>query len=124
MPDHPLAFKVDENLPEDVAAVLREAGHEAATVTSQGLAGAEDAQLSETLRREGRILVTLDVEFGDIRTYPPEEYPGIVVLRMTKQDKRHVLAAIRRILPVLRTDPVARRLWIVEEHAVRIRGEA
>jgi predicted nuclease of predicted toxin-antitoxin system len=124
VPGPPLVFKVDENLPEDVAAVLREAGHEAATVASQGLAGAEDAQLSETLKWEGRILVTLDVGFGDIRTYPPGEYPGIVVLRLAKLDRRHVLAAIRRILPVLRTDPVARRLWIVEEHAVRIRGEA
>lgn len=87
MPDRPLAFKVDENLPEDVAAALREAGHEAATVASQGLAGVEDARLTEVLRQEARVLVTLDVDFGDIRTYPPEEHPGIVVLRVAKQDK-------------------------------------
>lgn len=123
MPDRPLAFKVDENLPEDVAAALREAGHEAATVASQGLAGVEDARLTEVLRREARVLVTLDVDFGDIRTYPPEEHPGIVVLRVAKQDKPRVLAAIRRILPLLGTEPVTGRLWVVEEHAVRIRGE-
>jgi hypothetical protein len=40
------------------------------------------------------------VDFGDIRAYPPDEYPGIIVLRMTRQDTLHILAAIRRILPL------------------------
>ena len=123
MSDRPLTFKVDENLPEDVAATFRDGGYEASTATSQGLAGVEDARLSEAVRQEGRVLVTLDVDFGDIRAYPPHEYPGIIVLRVTRQDKLRILAAIRRILPLLSTEAVARRLWIVEEHAVRIRGE-
>ena len=87
MPDRPLAFKVDENLPEDVAAAFRDAGYEAFTATSQGLAGVDDARLSEVVRREGRVLVTRDVDFWDIRVYPPDEYSGIIVLRVTKQDK-------------------------------------
>jgi len=95
VPDPPLVFKVDENLPEDIAATLREAGHQASTVASQGLAGAEDARLAEVLRRERRILVTLDVDFADIRTSP---------LRAT--------------------ETLARRLRVVEEDAVRIHGEA
>lgn len=123
MPDRPLAFKVDENLPEDVAAAFLDAGYEASTATSQGLAGVEDVRLSEVVRQEGRVLVTLDVDFGDIRAYPPDEYPGIIVLRMTRQDKLRILAAIRRILPLLATEAVTRRLWVVEEQAVRIRGE-
>jgi predicted nuclease of predicted toxin-antitoxin system len=124
VPDHPLTFKVDENLPEDVAAAFRDAGYEASTARSQGLAGVEDARLSEVARREGRVFVTLDVDFGDIRAYPPDEYPGIIVLRMARQDKTRILAAIRRMLPLLGTEAVTRRLWVVEEHAVRIRGEA
>ncbi len=124
MPERPLAFKVDENLPEDVAAALRDAGYEASTVTSQGLAGVEDARLMEVVQREGRVFVTLDVDFGDIRAYPPDEYPGIIVLRATRQDKARILAAIRRMLPLMVTEAVTRRLWVVEEHAVRIRGEA
>ena len=100
MPDRPLAFKVDENLPEDVATAFLNAGYEASTATSQGLAGVEDARLSEVMRREGRVLVTLDVDFGEITAYPPDEYPGIIVLRVTRQDKVRILAAIRRILPL------------------------
>lgn len=122
MPDRPLAFKVDENLPEDVVVAFLDAGYEASTATSQGLAGVEDARLSEVVRQEGRILVTLDVDFGDIRAYPPAQYRGIIVLRMTRQDKPRILAAIRRILPLLATEAVTGRLRVVEEHAARIRG--
>jgi hypothetical protein len=64
------------------------------------------------------------VDFGDIRAYPPDGYPGIIVLRLTRQETPRILAAIRRILPLLTTEVVTRRLWVVEEHAVRIRGEA
>lgn len=124
MPHRPPAFKIDENLSEDVATAFLDAGYEASTATSQGLAGVEDARLSEVVRQEGRVLVTLDVDFGDIRAYPPAEYPGIIVLRMTRQDKLRILAAVKRILPLLATEAVTRRLWVVEEHVVRIRGDA
>jgi predicted nuclease of predicted toxin-antitoxin system len=38
-----MRFKVDENLPVEVAALLTDRGHDAATVRAQGLAGASDA---------------------------------------------------------------------------------
>lgn len=52
MPDLLLVFKADENLPDDIAAVLREASSEGAAVASQGLAGPADARLAEALRRD------------------------------------------------------------------------
>lgn len=39
MRDRPLAFKVDENLPEDVAAAFPDAGHEASTVVGVTILG-------------------------------------------------------------------------------------
>jgi len=36
-----LKFKVDENLPEEVSALLVTAGHEADTVADEGLSGAQ-----------------------------------------------------------------------------------
>jgi predicted nuclease of predicted toxin-antitoxin system len=38
-------FKVDENLPAEVAALLNAHGHDALTVRQQELAGATDARL-------------------------------------------------------------------------------
>ena len=62
-----MRFKVDENLPVEVAALLRAAGHEADTVTEEGVGGSQDPDLATLIQREGRALITLDLGFADIR---------------------------------------------------------
>lgn len=114
--------KLDENLPVDAATLLREAGHHCQTVYDEELAGAVDQRVIETCRAEGRVLLTLDLDFADLRMYPPAQYPGIIVFRPTQPDKKHVLRLVARTLPVLDREPVAHSLWIVEEHRVRIRS--
>ena len=116
-----MKFKIDENLPVELAEELRAAGHEAATVSDQRLVGASDRHLSEVCKAEGRVCVTLDLDFADIRTYPPEEYPGLVVLRLFRQDKSHVVDVFRRTLKAFGDEPLEGRLWIVEENRIRIR---
>lgn len=116
-------FKIDENLHPDVASFLREHGHDASTVWDEGLRGISDADLAQVCRTEDRALITLDLDFADIRTYPPEQYPGLIVLRVTRQDKSHLLDVLRRVVPLLREEALAQHLWIVDEKNVRIRGK-
>lgn len=115
-----LRFKVDENLPKEVAALLAAHGHDAFTVAEQRHAGAADSELSAICKAEARILVTLDLDFSNIRVYPPEEHPGIIVLRLDSHDKDTVLSAVTRVLPLFAVEPLTARLWIVEPGRVRI----
>jgi predicted nuclease of predicted toxin-antitoxin system len=118
-----MLFKVDENLPVDLAQLLSELGHDTKTVKDQLLRGANDRVLLERCDEEKRTLVTLDIDFSDIRAYPPGDHEGIIVLRIGNQSKKHVLQVFKRILPLIAQEPIKGRLWIVEENAVRIRGE-
>ena len=63
-------FKTDENLHPSLADHLRTRGHDAVTVWDESLRGCSDAELAEVCRVENRVLVTLDIDFADIRTYP------------------------------------------------------
>jgi predicted nuclease of predicted toxin-antitoxin system len=76
-----MKFKTDENLPMEVAALLNRHGHDAVRVDEQGLAGVADAGVAAVCLVEQRAIVTLDLDFADIRAYPPENYSGIIVLR-------------------------------------------
>jgi predicted nuclease of predicted toxin-antitoxin system len=116
-----MQFKVDENLPSEVASMLRQAGHDATTVVQQHLAGSTDPQLAAVCQKEDRALVTLDMDFANIRAYPPPQYAGLIVLRLSRQDKPYVLSVFTKIVPLLMVEPVRQRLWIVEEHRIRIR---
>ena len=116
-----MKFKIDENLPADVAELLRSAGWEADTVAQEGLNGAEDAILAEAVQRGRRILLTLDLDFSNIKAYPPEQYNGIVVLRPGPQDKPTVLTLVTRLVGALRQRVPERELWIVEPGRIRFR---
>ena len=117
-----MLFKFDENLHPDAAEMFAKAGHDALTVYDQGLRGHGDDDVAEVCRREGRALVTLDLDFANVRTYPPGDYPGIIVLRVVNQSRGAVLRVLGRILPLLASEPVTGRLWIVDDVQVRFRG--
>jgi predicted nuclease of predicted toxin-antitoxin system len=116
-------FKIDENLPIDVADLLHSAGYDALTVFGQRLIGEADSRILDICQREKRALVTLDLDFSDVRSYPPQEYFGLVVLRLRRQDKTYVMEIIRRIIPLLKQEQIEGCLWIVEENRIRVRGE-
>ncbi len=96
-----MKFKIDDNLLVEIADLLRSAHHDATTVIDQRLRGEGDLHIIETCLREGRALVTLDLDFADVRTYPPQRFPGLMVFRVRRQDKHHLLAVFRRVTPLM-----------------------
>ena len=114
--------KLDENLPVEAAELLRTAGWECDSVYDEGLAAADDPEVAAACQAGARVLFTLDLDFADIRAYPPSEYVGIVVLRPTEPSRRQVLQLVRRVLPVLSAEWMEHRLWIVEPARVRVRA--
>jgi predicted nuclease of predicted toxin-antitoxin system len=114
--------KLDENLPVEAAELLRTAGWECDSVYDEGLAGADDPDVAAACQAGARVLFTLDLDFADIRAYPPSEYVGIVVLRPTEASRRQVLQLVSRVLPVLSAEWMEHRLWIVEPARVRVRS--
>jgi predicted nuclease of predicted toxin-antitoxin system len=114
-------LKIDENLPVEVAFALQAAGHDVETVISEGMTGAPDPRIAEACRIEGRALVTLDTDFGNVLAYPPADHRGLIVLRPPNQEKQTILQAIARVVALLEREPLDRRLWIVGEHRLKIR---
>ena len=116
-----MKFKIDENLPVEAADILRGSGHDVQTVLEQQLGGSTDSGLALLCQREGRALVTLDMDFADIRAYPPAEFAGLIVLRLARQDKPSVLNVLARVTEVLLSESLVGRLWIVDESRIRVR---
>ena len=114
--------KTDENVPTEAAALLRAAGWECDTVFDEALAGAEDPRVSDRCQVERRVLFTIDLDFADIRVYPPSEYIGIVGLRPATPSRAAVLNLLQSAIPVLAAEWAENRLWIVEPGRVRVRS--
>ena len=71
-----MRVKLDENLPVQLKRLFTESGHDAATVLDEGMGGATDAEVTRVCTDEERVLVTQDMDFADIRAYPPRGVSG------------------------------------------------
>lgn len=116
-----MKFKIDENLPGELAVDLRAAGHEADTVSDQGLAGAPDSAIMARVQSEGRTLLTLDKGIADVRVYPPDRYAGIILFRPRTSGRTATLAFVRQHLPALLKTNLSGHLFVVSEAGIRTR---
>lgn len=117
-----MKFKIDENLPIEVAELLKQANYDAITVLEQDLGGRADPHIVSVCQREKRILITLDTDFANIRFYPPAQYPGFVVLRLKHQDKPYILKVLTQLIQLFPGERIEGHLWIVEDNRIRIRA--
>ena len=96
-----MRFLVDMNLSPKVAAWLRQRGHDAVHLREEGLAALGDAAVFRKAKEENRVIVTFDLDFGEIAALSREPRPGVILFRLRS----------------VRTDSVLQRLAVAIEHA-------
>jgi len=116
-----MRFKIDENLPSNLAADLRAAGHVADTTFDQGLAGNPDSVIMARVKSEGRAILTMDKGMADVRVYPPDQHAGIVLFRPKTTGRAATLAFVRQHLPALLQSNLNSHLFVVSETGIRVR---
>ena len=114
-------FKIDEDLPSQVATTLIERGHDAKTVVEQGWQGFPDATIWQALQGEARWLVTGDKGFADLRTYTPGTHAGVMLLRPEEESRRAYVQLIDAALKELDLDAISGATVVVTHRGVRIR---
>ena len=76
-----MKLKLDENLSRHLKQGLASLQHDVVTVIDENLLSQPDPVVAAAANSEGRILLTLDLEFVDLRKYPPGSHPGIILFR-------------------------------------------
>jgi len=76
-----MKLKIDENLSRHLKGLLSCLGHDVVSAADEGLLSRPDTVIAAAARSEGRLLLTLDVEFGNLTKYPPGSHPGIILFR-------------------------------------------
>jgi len=116
-----MLFKLDENLGDRGLKQLRDAGHDVMTVREQQLCGRPDSQIIDICSLEKRCLITLDTDFADTLTYPPEKYAGIVLLRLPRKPAlSDIDVAVDTVIDALsRGADIHGKLWVVRQKTIR-----
>jgi len=117
-----VTFLFDENLSPSHAARLRGAGYDAVAVLDIGLSGASDSEVRAAAIREGRVLITLDADFGNIIRYPVLGTPGVIWLRLHPPTEVKIQETLGRCLAKLGNMDLAGKLVVADEDKIRVRG--
>ncbi len=109
----------DENIPLPIVGKLREAGHDVRWIGeySQGLG---DRAVLEAARKDGRVLLTFDKDFGTLifhaETLPPA---GIVLFRLPPLPKKSL---VRFVLTTIESrDDWVGHFTVIDHHRIRMR---
>ena len=116
-----MKVKLDENLPHALASILSRLGYDVDTVIEEGLIAANDDTVWQAAQHAGRLLVTQDLDFSDIRKFRPGTHCGIVLVRLRDPSRT---ALQERIRAIFASEPVEE--WVgcfvvATEHKLRIR---
>jgi predicted nuclease of predicted toxin-antitoxin system len=116
-----MRIKIDENLPISLRDLLTSLGHDAHHVEDEGLRSRPDTDVAEAAKREARVLLTLDIEFADIRKHPPGSHPGIVLFRSANPGTPAINQLVVKLLGSVAETDLAGAVTVVEEGRLRIR---
>ncbi|MFN0075614.1 MAG: DUF5615 family PIN-like protein [Prosthecobacter sp.] len=116
-------FLLDANMPRRCLDVIRRHGHKVEHARDIGMGTSPDADIATHVRAHCLALVTRDLDFADVRVYRPEDYHGLLILRLPDDAVAEEIAGIMERFfghePWLLSLPG--RLCILEEARVRFR---
>jgi predicted nuclease of predicted toxin-antitoxin system len=115
-------YLVDANISPRVCARLRaELEIDVAHVSELGLLSAKDHEIASVAEREGYVVLTHDVHFGEVYHRSREARFGVVILRVEDQSTGHVARVLERFLKsAVEHVDLEHALVVVHEHALRI----
>jgi predicted nuclease of predicted toxin-antitoxin system len=114
-----LKLFLDQMFRTDVTEALRAEGHDVLRADECGRERADDTKVMDTASADGRILVTLDEDFGDWAVLPIDKHPGVIRLKVHPTVSSKIL---KLLVPFLRTNKdrdFRNYLAIVSETRVR-----
>lgn len=116
-----MKLKLDENLSRHLKPLLIARGHDTLTAADENLLSQPDTEIARAAAAEQRILLTLDVQFADLRRHPPGSHPGIVLFRPSSLGPLSVNAFIADFVATADLRSLAGCVAIVEPGRVRVR---
>lgn len=116
-----MKLKLDENLSRHLKSLLSALQHDVTTATDEGLLSQPDIAVAAAAKAEGRILLTLDLEFGDLRKFPPGSHPGVILFRPRSLGPRAVNRFVETFVRDNDLKLLAGCVVVVEPARIRIR---
>jgi predicted nuclease of predicted toxin-antitoxin system len=118
-----MSILVDHCVPRQYLRLLQEWGYEASALREHLPPDTDDESVLELAQTLDGALLTIDMDFANIKIYPPQDYQGIIVMRYSAQNEEVVSKTLRQVLNDLYRDGLRQALIVISEERYRVRRE-
>ena len=112
---------LDENVPARLVDALGRLGHEVDAVANGPLQGHPDLEVWQAAQKEGAFLITQDLDFSDLRLFPPGTHAGILLVRMRDPGRHALFERICQLFEAEDVDSWQGCLVVATDRKIRIR---
>ena len=93
-----MRFLADMGISPRVVADLARSGHDSIHLHAEGLGKLPDSKILEKAHRERRIVLTHDLDFGDLLAASGAPFPSVIIFRLKNMRPNNVMHYMRVIL--------------------------
>ncbi|MEM7535091.1 MAG: DUF5615 family PIN-like protein [Chloroflexota bacterium] len=116
-----MKFLLDMGIGRSTAIYLRDQGHDAVHLREQGLQRMKDEDIILKARREDRVVLTHDLDFGRIMALSGENLPSVITFRLQDMRVANVNYVLGIVIARYEEQLTQGALISVNEEAVRVR---
>ena len=116
-----MRFLADAGISPKTVGFLLAIGHEAIHVSAIGMQTAKDRALIQRAVQDGAVILTFDLDFGDILALGVLDRPSVVIFRLSDERADSVNSRLGAVLAERLADLDAGVLILVEDTRYRMR---
>ncbi|MGD2087467.1 MAG: DUF5615 family PIN-like protein [Candidatus Aminicenantes bacterium] len=117
-----MKFLLDENVSSLFIEKIKKKYPGSVDIFDIGYDDKDDSEIYAFLMEQKYILITFDLDFSDIRKFPPEFVEGIIVLRFKNKKIQDLITAALNYLEELKKVDFKHSLAIFQNSRIRIRN--
>jgi predicted nuclease of predicted toxin-antitoxin system len=121
-----MKFLLDENISPQTERLLKYWGYDVSSIAEKNIRGVDDLEVIRVAKKEKRVIITQDLDFGRLYYFMMKGDVGITVIRQKKAQTVEVVnQALKRLFEFVRKENIneeiiARSLSIISERKIRI----
>ena len=116
-----MRFLADAGISPATVGFLRNLGHQATHVRDIGLERASDREIIERARVDSSVVLTFDLDFGEILALGVLDRPSVVIFRLSDERPGSVNRRLGAVINERSDDLGAGSLILIEDDRYRIR---
>ncbi|GET43516.1 DUF5615 family PIN-like protein [Microseira wollei] len=116
-----MKFLADMGVSMTVIRTLRQNGYDAVHLREQGLQRLADAEIVLKARLEERIVLTFDLDFGDILAASADVLPSVIIFRLQNTMPSFVASRLLEVLSECGQDLTTGAILTVQDNRYRLR---